>query len=94
MQTLGTVAFSIAILVLGNRQLAGTEPFREPGKLPMERKVERQVNVKVDKVVSIAIGAGASARMYIADGAAQPADNRTGTVQVDTIYRMAVVHRP
>jgi hypothetical protein len=50
-----------------------------------KRKGERKVRVDVDKVVSIAIGDGASARMHIADSSTQPAGAHTSTVRVGTI---------
>jgi hypothetical protein len=90
MKTLGMTSFGLAVLLLAGGLLAGAEPSRTTPQAKIEQKGDQQVDIKMDEVVSIAVGEKATANMSIGHLPAQPSGDRKITVRVGKIYRQAV----
>jgi hypothetical protein len=83
-------SFGLAVFLLAGSLLAGAEPSRSTRQAKTEQKGEQQVDVKVDEVVSIAVGEKATANMSLGHLPAQASGDRKVTVRVGKISRHAV----
>ena len=90
MRRVRKAVYWMAVGLIGTSTWVSAEPPLAPVKPATEHTAVRTVNVKVEKVVAIALGAGASAHTDLAHDTAQSAGDRTNTVQVHTLYHMAI----
>jgi hypothetical protein len=90
MKTLGMTSFGLAVFLLAGSLLVGAEPSRRTPQAQTEPKGAQQVEVKVDEVVSVAVGDKATATLSLGHRPAPPSGEPKGTVRVGTISRHAV----